>query len=99
MEGLLNTCARRIRGAFAVPQGYHFLGVDRESLKQGTANARRARQIMGEVPEDVLSGAHHAPLTPRKVRFPEEAAKHIRLKPVDSSIKGGYAESVNDDVG
>ncbi len=97
-QGLLNTCARKIRGAFAVPQGYHFLGVDRESLKQGTAKASRARQIMGEVPEDVLSGAHHAPLTPRKIRFPEEAAKHIRLKPVDSVAKADIAESVNDDI-
>ena len=97
-QGMLNTCARKIRGTFAVPQGYHFLGVDRESLKQGTANASRARQIMGEVPEDVLSGAHHAPLTPRKIRFPEEAAKHIRLKPVDSVAKADIAESVNDDI-
>ena len=98
-EGLLNTCARRIRGAFAVPQGYQFLGIDRESLKQGTANASRARQIMGEVPDDVLSGAHHAPLTPRKIRFPEEAAKHIRLKPVESVSKTDIPESVNDDIG
>ena len=98
-EGLLNTCARRIRGAFAVPQGYQFLGVDRESLKQGIANASRARQVMGEVPEDVLSGAHHAPLTPRKIRFPEEAAKHIRLKPVESVSKADIPESVNDDIG
>lgn len=98
-EGLLNTCARRIRGAFAVPQGYQFLGIDRESLKQGTANASRARQIMGEVPEDVLSGAHSAPLTPRKVRFPDEAAKHIHLKPAESVSKADIPESVNDDIG
>ena len=97
-QDLLNTCARKIRGTFAVPQGYQFLGVDRESLKQGTANASRARQIMGEVPEDVLSGAHHAPLTPHKIQFPEEAAKHIRLKPVDSVSKADIPESVNDDI-
>jgi len=97
-QALLNTCARKIRGTFAVPQGYQFLGVDRESLKQGTANASRARQIMGEVPDDVLSGAHHAPLTPHKIRFPEEAAKHISLKPVDSVSKADIPESLNDDI-
>lgn len=97
-EGLLNTCARRIRGTFAVPQGYQFLGIDRASLKQGTANASRARQFMGVVPEDVLSGAHHAPLTPRKIRFPEEAAKHIRLNPVDPVSKSDSPEFVNDDI-
>ena len=99
MEGLLNTCARKIRGAFAVPQGYQFLGVDRAVLKQGTANASRARQIMGEIPEDVLSGEHHAPLAPRKLRFPEETAKHILLKPVDSARKTDIATSKNDDAG
>ena len=99
MEGLLNTCARKIRGAFAVPQGYHFLNVDRAALQQGTANASRASQLMGEVPEDVLNGARQAPLAPRKVRFPEEAAKHIRLRPVDSATKAGIAASVNDVTG
>jgi len=99
MEGLLNTCARKIRGAFAVPQGYHFLNVDRAALQQGTANASRARQLMGEVPADVLNGAHQAPLAPRKVQFPEEAAKHIRLRPVDSATKADIAASVNDVTG
>ena len=98
MEGLLNACARKIRGAFAVPQGYHFLNVDRAALQQGTANASRARQLMGEVPEDVLNGVHQAPLAPSKVRFPDEAAKHVRLKPVDSAPKAATAASVNDDV-
>ena len=98
MEGLLNTCARKIRGAFAVPQGYHFLNVDRAAVQQGTVNASRAMQVMGEVPEDVLNGTHQAPLAPRKVRFPEEAAKHIHLKPVDSAPKTATAASLNDDV-
>lgn len=98
MEGLLNTCARKIRGAFAVPQGYHFLNVDRAALQQGTANASRARELMGEVPEDVLNGAHQAPLTPRKVRFPEEAAQHIRLKPVDAAPRAGVAVGNDDEV-
>ena len=99
MEGLLNACARKIRGAFAVPQGYHFLNIDRTALQQGTANASRARQLMGEVPEDVLNGALQAPLAPRKVRFPEEAAKHIRLRPVDSATKADIAAAVNDVIG
>ncbi len=99
MEGLLNACARKIRGAFAVPQGYHFLNVDRSALQQGTANASRARQVMGEVPEDVINGAHQAPLAPHKVRFPEEAAKHLRLKPVDTTPRADSATPGNDDVG
>ena len=98
-EGLLNTCARKIRGVFAIPQGYHFIGIDRASLTQGTTNASRARQVMGEVPEDVLDGSHQAPLAQRKVRFPEDAGKHIQLKPVDSTPKADAVASVNDDIG
>lgn len=99
MEGLLNTCTRKIRGAFAVPQGYHFLNVDRATLQQGTANATRARQTMGEVPDNVMNGTHQAPLAPRKVRFPEEVAQHIRLKPIDPVPRAATAASVNHDVG
>lgn len=98
MEDLLNICARKIRGVFAVPQGYHFLNVDRAALQQGTANASRARQVMGDVPEDVLSGAHQAPLAPRKVLFPEAAARHIRLKPADAEPRTDIAAG-NDDIG
>ena len=99
MESLLNVCARKIRGALAIPQGYHFLNVDRAALQQGTANATRARQVMGEVPDDVMNGTHQAPLAPRKVRFPEEAAQHIRLKPIDPVPRAAIAASVNDDIG
>ncbi len=97
MEGLLNTCARKIRGAFAVPQGYHFLGVDRVSMTQGTAKASRARQLMGDLPEEVLIGTHQAALVPRKIRFPDAVAKHIHLMPDDSSPKTDSVASVNDD--
>ncbi len=98
IEGLLNAYARKIRGVFAVPQGYHFLNVDRAALQQGTANASRARQVMGDIPEDVLTGAHQAPLAPRKVRFPEAAVQHIRLKPVDAEPRADIAAG-NDDIG
>ena len=98
MEGLLNTCASKIRGTFALPQGYHFLNVDRAALQQGTANASRARQLMGEVPEDVLSGTQQATLSPRRVQFPDQVAKHIRLKSVDSTPMTAAPASLNNDV-
>lgn len=99
MEGLLNACARRIRGALAVPQGYHFLGLDRAAMQRGTANAGRARQLMGEVPDDVMSGARQALLTPRKIRFPDEAARHFGLKPIEATPKPNLVASENDDAG
>ncbi len=97
MESLLNSCARKIRGAFSVPQGYQFLGVDRVTMIQGTAKASRARQLMGDVPEAVLNGTHQAPFVPRKIRFPEEAARHIHLMPVESPPTVESVASRNDD--
>jgi integrating conjugative element protein (TIGR03761 family) len=99
MEALLNGCARKIRGAFAIPQGYHFLGIDRAALKQGTAKANRARQLMGEVPEAVLNGTEQAPLMPRNVRFPQAAARHIRLSPTEAAPTESDLEAWNDDTG
>ena len=98
MEGLLNTCARKIRGTFSVPQGYHFLGVNRAAIQQGTANTSRARQLMGEVPEDVLNGRQQATLSPRKVQFPDQVAKHVHLMSVDTTSKAAAPAALNDDV-
>jgi len=98
MESSLNATARRIRGVFAISQSYHFLGIDRTSLSQGTANAVRAREVMGEIPGDILDGSRHAPLMPHKVRFPDAAAKHIHLNPVEQASKMATISPVNDDA-
>jgi integrating conjugative element protein (TIGR03761 family) len=80
-QRLLGQCAGKIRGVFCVPQGYRFLGVDRSVLAQGTALAERAREVMGEVPEDVLTGARRPVLGPRKAPFPGQAPGHPQLHP------------------
>ena len=97
-KDLLNTCVRRIRGVFELPLGYQFLGIDRAALKLGSGNARQACQGMGVVPEDVLSGAHQAPLTPRKIQFPGQAGKHIRVKPVEPALQAAVVQPANDAI-
>ena len=99
MQSLLNANARKIRGTFALVQGYHFLGIDRAALKQGNANASRAQKTMGKVPEDILNGTHQAPLVPRKVRFPEAAGIHIDLEPVESTPAAAIVPMLKDDIG
>lgn len=96
-EGLLNGCARKIRGVLALPQGYRFLGIDRAAVRQQTATAQRARQAMGEVPEEILNGERKAALAPRLVRFTEEAAQHLRLAPVETASGPAVAAPENDD--
>ena len=95
-DGFLKLCTRKIRGAFALPQDYRFLGVDRVAVRQGTAKAVQAAALMGVVPADVLSGDLSAPLVPRKVQFPKGSADHIGLIPLARS-QLTQSETQNDD--
>ena len=55
---------RIVRRAFNAAYGYRYLGVVREDLRQGTAKAKRARDMLGDVPQEVVDGelrAAHAP--------------------------------------
>jgi integrating conjugative element protein (TIGR03761 family) len=83
-ERLLGLCAGKIRGLFCLPQGYRFLGIDREALAQGTAKAERARKAMGEVPADVLSEDRRAVLAPRKTPVAGRIPGNPRLHPMVS---------------
>ena len=85
----LGVCARKVRSVFAIPQGYRFLGIDRPAVRQGIDESKRARQLMGEVPEDVLSGEHQAPLAPRKMRFPAGFAGSVGLHPESEPRRPG----------
>ncbi|MCU7943552.1 MAG: TIGR03761 family integrating conjugative element protein [Candidatus Thiodiazotropha sp. (ex Cardiolucina cf. quadrata)] len=83
-EGIVKLSARKVRGTFVVPQGYRLLGIDRKSLKQNSGMDSRACQLMGELPEQVLSGEQRAPLVPRKLAFPNTVARSLVLEPLDS---------------
>lgn len=64
----ITAAERKIRSAFLVPQGYHYLGIDVAAVRQGTKKAQRALEKMGEVPEEILRGEHKAPLAPKRKR-------------------------------
>ena len=81
----LNLCARKIRALFTISQSYRFLGIDRPLIHRATAESERARQLMGVLPDDVLSGERQAPLVPRKVRFPSGFTSNLSLRP-DSPV-------------
>jgi integrating conjugative element protein (TIGR03761 family) len=63
-ERLLDEGGRLVRRAFHAADGYRHLAVSREDLRQGTARGLRARETLGELPQEVLEGtlrAEHAP--------------------------------------
>ncbi len=97
-EDLLKLCGRKIRSTFAVPQGYRFLKIDRASLSQGGGKSSNARQAMGEVPDDVLSGERHAPLVTRKVQFPAGFAGNVALRPKSPEPGTQLSEDKNPDT-
>lgn len=80
--GIVNLCARKVRGTFVVPLGYRFLGIDRKCLQRGSGKDPRACQLMGELPEEVLSGEQRAPLVPRKMPFPKTTSRPLALEPL-----------------
>ena len=55
---------RWVRRVFALPQGYHCLDVRRHDIRQGTPVAVKARERMGEIPEDILNGERLPSLRP-----------------------------------
>ena len=63
-ERVVSLGARHVRKAFPRAVGYVFTGITRADIAQGTARAAQARERMGELPEDVLSGTRRAPYAP-----------------------------------
>ena len=55
---------RWVRRVFALPQGYHCLDVRRHDIRQETPAAMKARERMGEIPQDILNGERLPSLRP-----------------------------------
>jgi integrating conjugative element protein (TIGR03761 family) len=51
---LVNTGGRAVRRALQSAVGYRMLGIDRDAVRQQTARAAYARQLMGECPNSLL---------------------------------------------
>lgn len=89
-ENIVKACARKIRGTFVIPQQYRLMKIDRDTVRRGIGRASEARQIMGVVPEDILSGERLAPIVPSRIQLPSRLAAHVGLaaKPSPGSGTG-----------
>lgn len=61
-----HACARKLRSLFMLPLTYRKLKLDRPTVLTRTGRAHEARQTMGDVPDDVLTGERRAPFAPRR---------------------------------
>lgn len=65
-----HACARKLRSLFMLPLAYRKMKLDRPTVQTRTGRAHEARQKMGEVPDEVLSGERRAPFAPRRWSSP-----------------------------
>lgn len=62
---VVRACARRVRAVFSLPQRFRRLGITRDSAHDAQPAFQRAEELMGVLPNDVLTGVRRAPLTPQ----------------------------------
>jgi len=84
-NAVIKGCARRIRAVFMIPQRYRLLKIDREMVRLNKGRSSEARQLMGAVPDDILSGERLAPIAPSRIKVPHGMAGEVRLHPASPS--------------
>ena len=85
-EDMVKGCARKVRAIFMIPQNYRLLKVDRDTVRREIGRSSEARQAMGVVPEDILSGERQAPIMPRKVILPSKMSGQVGLHSKSSNV-------------
>ncbi|MGH8488759.1 MAG: PFL_4669 family integrating conjugative element protein, partial [Gammaproteobacteria bacterium] len=65
-ERYLALGTRALRRAMGTALGYKYEGVKRQDIREGNAQAQKARERMGEVPPEVLDGSRRARYAPAK---------------------------------
>ena len=55
---------RWLRRTFALPQSYQYLEISRSDIHQGTAREVKARECMGDLPQEILDGEKLPSLRP-----------------------------------
>lgn len=97
-EKVIKLSARKVRGTFAVPQGFRYFAIDRESLQQDSNKKEQARQLMGDLPDAVLNGEQRAPLVPHKMPFPKATHRSVKLESLSPLPDTRYSTDENHDT-
>ncbi len=96
-EGIINASARKLRSLFTIPQGYRLLKINRDLVRTSTGRSQEAFKLMGDIPAEVLGGAHHAPLVPKKRISPSGFIGQIKHHPEASPDQDGRLTNNNED--
>ncbi len=90
--------ARKIRGLFMIPQDYRFLRIERSDTQKGNDKSTQAVQLMGTVPDDVLSGERRAPMVPTQQHRSSSFSRNLELHSAPSALAAAPSTDENDDA-
>ncbi len=81
-----------------IPQGYRFLRIERADIQKGNEKGNQAVQLMGTLPDEILSGEHRAPLAPTQRHMSSGFSRKLELHPTSSAPGAAQVISENDDT-
>lgn len=92
----------QVRRAFAIPQGFKTCAIDRDDIRQNNERARRAVELMGPLPDEILNGETLPVFVPADIRQAPGAqstavttnAPPQGLESADAAESGAAEESV-----
>ena len=91
-ERMLNAGAGAARSAFARASAWKYCAVTRSDLVQSTQRGAHARQLMGDLPPDVLDGSRRAPHAP-EVRTLAQRLEALHALPEPQRVTPNEAQS------
>lgn len=80
-ERCLALGTRALRRAMGTALGYKYEGVKRQDIREGNAQAQKARERMGEVPPEVLDGSRRARYAPEKRFIKQLSGGSVVMRP------------------
>jgi integrating conjugative element protein (TIGR03761 family) len=87
-ERLTNMVGRATRAALQCATGYRHLGVTRNDVRANNPKARKAKELMGEVPEDILNMKLRSDYAPELRQYEEGAATSEESQPALKVAEG-----------
>jgi integrating conjugative element protein (TIGR03761 family) len=90
--------ARKIRGLFMIPQGYRFLRIGRSDTQKDNEKSTQATQLMGTVPDDILSGERRAPMAPIQRHLSSGFSRNLGLHSAPTAPATAPSPDENDDA-
>ena len=99
-QKILHNGARALRRVYAAPSGYKYTGVTREDVRQANKRAQRAREAMGDVPQEIQDGTLRADLAPEILpQEGEVVARRVKGSddPLDDDDELGLVQEAGDE--